>query len=148
MPVIIPLFLFVSLCILCSGSFEPYADNGGTIVGIAGRDYCLIAADTRLSEQYLIRSRQLSRIFTIDDGLLLSGSGCWSDVLSLSKELQREAQVYEFEHDKKLAIRPLSYLLSSQLYMKRFFPYFTFSMIGGIDRFGELTTQFPGCKIS
>ncbi len=45
--------------------FDPYADNGGTIVAIAGSDYCLVAADTRLSDSYTIKSRDQSRIFEV-----------------------------------------------------------------------------------
>lgn len=50
---------------LDSAKFDPYADNGGGIVGLAGPDYCLIAADTRLSENYMIRSRLTSRIYQV-----------------------------------------------------------------------------------
>ena len=37
------------------------------MVGIAGVDFCLIAADTRLAatEQYFIRSRNTSRVFEV-----------------------------------------------------------------------------------
>ena len=29
--------------------FSPYSDNGGSVVGIAGEDFVVIASDTRLS---------------------------------------------------------------------------------------------------
>jgi hypothetical protein len=45
--------------------FNPYSDNGGTIMGIAGKHYVLIATDTRLSESYFIRSRNITRIFEV-----------------------------------------------------------------------------------
>ena len=45
--------------------FNPYSDNGGTIVGIAGFDFVLIAADTRLSENYSILSRNVTRVFEV-----------------------------------------------------------------------------------
>jgi 20S proteasome subunit beta 6 len=118
------------------GKFDPYVDNGGTVVGLAGRDYVMLASDTRLSDQYMIRSRRVSRVFEIEEGLLFSGSGCWADVVALSKELQAHAQKYEWEHEKKLSIRPLSYLMSSELYSKRFFPYFTFCMVAGLNKEG------------
>ena len=28
--------------------FSPYSDNGGSVVAIAGEDFCVIASDTRL----------------------------------------------------------------------------------------------------
>jgi hypothetical protein len=59
--------------------FEPYADNGGTVVAIAGSDYYLIAADTRLCDGYTIRSRNTPRIFQVSSllyhHLLLSTPG-------------------------------------------------------------------------
>ena len=30
--------------------FSPYSDNGGSVVAIAGEDFCVIASDTRLSQ--------------------------------------------------------------------------------------------------
>ena len=121
---------------LVSCKFDPYVDNGGTILGLAGKGYVIIASDTRLSDQYMIRSRRNSRLFELDNGIIFTGSGCWSDTLALSKKLTLHAQQYEWEHKKKLAIRPLSYMLSSELYSKRFFPYYTFCIAAGIDSEG------------
>jgi hypothetical protein len=65
---------FACNCCLCfvgafllfvSGEFDPYIDNGGTLVGISGSNYCIIASDTRLSESYVIKSRGLCRIFPV-----------------------------------------------------------------------------------
>ncbi|CAG2055345.1 unnamed protein product [Timema podura] len=39
--------------------FSPYADNGGSIVAIAGEDYAIIASDTRLSSGFSIYTREL-----------------------------------------------------------------------------------------
>ena len=46
--------------------FEPYADNGGSTIGIAGKDFVVIAADARLSDSYMIRSRNISRISQVN----------------------------------------------------------------------------------
>ena len=60
------IFGLICMLLVTNGKkFDPYVDNGGTVLGIAGYDFCLIASDTRLSEGYIIRSRNTSRIFVV-----------------------------------------------------------------------------------
>jgi 20S proteasome alpha/beta subunit len=64
--------------------FEPYTDNGGTVIAIAGADFAIIAADTRLSEGYTILSRGVTRLHGFGSSDLqqqrtfLATAGCWS----------------------------------------------------------------------
>jgi hypothetical protein len=51
-------------------------DNGGTILAVAGGDYCVLAADTRLSRDCLIRTRNVSRIMEVRGCCLLSRALC------------------------------------------------------------------------
>jgi hypothetical protein len=46
-------------------SFDPYAENGGTILAISGADFCIIAGDTRQSEGYDIQTRYAPRVFKL-----------------------------------------------------------------------------------
>ncbi|KAG0498613.1 hypothetical protein HPP92_003304 [Vanilla planifolia] len=63
-----------------------YENNGGTCVAIAGLDYCVVAADTRLSVGYSIYTRDHSKICKLADKcvwhLLASG-----DMKALQKNL-------------------------------------------------------------
>eukprot|EP01031_Cornospumella_fuschlensis_P035095 gene35095-42506_t len=117
--------------------FDPYVDNGGTIAAIAGPDFVIIAADNRLSDSYLIKSRSIPRLFEITKGTVYSASGCWSDVDALGRLLRREAEKYEWESDSPLDCSMLAHFLAHTLYGRRGFPFFSFCILGGFDKQGR-----------
>lgn len=45
--------------------FNPYTDNGGTILAIAGADFTVIAGDTRQTEGYNIQTRYAPKVFKL-----------------------------------------------------------------------------------
>ena len=88
--------------------FSPYADNGGSVVAIAGDDFVVIASDTRLSgrgwvdiiiEQnlvvhniilsYAILSRDQPKLHRMSDKTVLGSTGCWCDILTFCKVNQK-----------------------------------------------------------
>lgn len=119
-----------------SASFEPYIDHGGTVAGVAGKDYCVIVADTRLSENYMIHSRNITRIMQIGEDILYTAAGCLSDIQGLQSVLQHNARSYLQMNKKVLSVHGFSHLLSTVLYNRRMFPYYSFSILGGIDTEG------------
>lgn len=52
-------YLLLILCVV-DCEFEPYKDNSGTVVGIAGKSFVLLAADSRLFEQ--VTPKQIQRL--------------------------------------------------------------------------------------
>lgn len=117
--------------------FDPYRDNGGTIVGLAGADYCIIAADTRLSDGYMIRSRNICRLFEVEEGLVISGSCCWSDLTALTNELAYQCKKYEhLTRGNKMSASSLAHTLAMVLYSRRTFPYYSFTVMAGLDKSG------------
>jgi 20S proteasome alpha/beta subunit len=58
------LFILVTFC--CSWGFAvDSSDNGGTLLAIAGKGFCLVASDTRLSSNYAISTRHISRLVPV-----------------------------------------------------------------------------------
>ena len=45
--------------------FNPYGDSGGTILAIAGKDFSVIAGDTRQTEGYNIQTRYAPKVFRL-----------------------------------------------------------------------------------
>ncbi|KAI9138333.1 nucleophile aminohydrolase [Paraphysoderma sedebokerense] len=122
--------------------FSPYADNGGTTVAVAGEDYCIIAADTRQSDGYLINSRYAPKAWKLTDRAVLSGCGCFADATALVQNIQQRLEWYKHQHNKTLSTPGIAQMLSTMLYMKRFFPYYVHNVLGGVDEEGK------GCVFS
>lgn len=113
--------------------FEPYADNGGTIVAIAGKDFVIIGADTRLAEQYFIRSRKWTRIFELSKDTLLASAGCAADLEGLKFELARTVDYVKLQRRADLGIREIAGLLSTELYRRHSLPYLSYTLLAGLD---------------
>ncbi|CAA6659436.1 unnamed protein product [Spirodela intermedia] len=117
--------------------FNPYDNNGGTCVAIAGVDYCVVAADTRMSTGYSILTRDYSKICQLADKSVLASSGFQADVKALQKNLSAKHLIYQHQHNKQMSCPAMAQLLSNTLYYKRFFPYYAFNVLGGLDSEGK-----------
>jgi 20S proteasome subunit beta 6 len=117
--------------------FDPYIDNGGTVVGVAGEDYIILASDTRLSDKYVIRSRNVSRLYEVSDEVFFGASGCLADIVQLNKQLEQISKVYKYENNVDIKVDSLAQVLSMVLYQRKALPYFSFSTLGGIDNDGH-----------
>ncbi|CAG8533735.1 3486_t:CDS:2 [Paraglomus brasilianum] len=123
-----------------SGSdFYPYTNNAGTVAGISGGDFCVMAADTRQSfgVGYLINTRYQPKMFKLSNGSVLGTSGFYADGLTLIKRINQRLEWYKHAHDKEMSTPALAQLLSITLYSKRFFPYYARVLLGGLDLEGH-----------
>jgi hypothetical protein len=76
---------------------EMVEDNGGTVLALAGPDYCIIGADTRLSSDYRIRTRNVSRLMEVSSHTYMGMAGSWADVTALRREV-RNMRTVKLEH--------------------------------------------------
>lgn len=117
--------------------FSPYAMNGGTVLGLSGEDYAIIASDTRLSEGFTIHTRNSPKSYKVTDSTVLGCVGFHGDVLTLTKIIEARLKIYEHDHHKVMSCNAVAAMLSTILYYRRFFPYYTYNLIAGIDEDGK-----------
>jgi len=48
----------------------------------------------------------------------------------------QKKQMYKHDHGKDMSSPAIAQMLSAKLYYKRFFPYYTFNILGGLDENG------------
>lgn len=105
-------------------------------MSVSGKDYTIVASDTRLGSGYSVPSRNVSRVVKLTDKVVLASSGMQSDIAVLHKVLKIRLKQYEHNHRKQMTLEAVSQLLSTMLYYRRFQPYYTFNVLGGIDQNG------------
>jgi len=117
--------------------FSPYSFNGGTILAVAGEDFCVMASDTRLSEGFSIHTRDCPKTRTLSDRTVLACSGFHGDVLTLTKMIDARLKMYNHEHNKTMTSSAIAAMISTMLYNRRFFPFYVYNIVGGLDENGR-----------
>ena len=104
--------------------FEPYADNGGSALAIAGRDFVVLAADTRQSDGYAINSRAAPKTARVTGRAALAATGFFADGAEVCRVLGAHARTYRYAHEKELGVslidRATGKLLSAKRHARLF----------------------------
>jgi 20S proteasome subunit beta 6 len=116
--------------------FNPYDYNGGTVLAVAGKDFSIVAGDTRMSTGFNIKSRTVSKIYTINQKTVLGTGGFRGDITTLQKVLRAKVTQYEHKHGEKILPHAVAQDLANTLYGRRFFPYYTWNLVAGLDQDG------------
>ncbi|TFY62067.1 hypothetical protein EVJ58_g4115 [Rhodofomes roseus] len=116
--------------------FNPYSENGGTILAIAGADFSVIAGDTRQSEGYSIQTRYAPKVFRLTERAVLAVNGFAADGNMFVKKVKQRLEWYRHAHAKDMPLRAIARLIQTMLYAQRFFPYYVYNILGGIEEDG------------
>ncbi len=131
--------------LLTDRSRSSYTDNGGSTLAIAGADFTIMAGDTRHTSGYSINSRFSPKVFKVggttadqsDATIVLSVVGFAADGEALKERLDAICKMYRYRHGKPMTVNACAKRLSTILYQKRFFPYYTHAILGGLDEEGK-----------
>ncbi|AEA38717.1 26S proteasome SU B6 (nucleomorph) [Cryptomonas paramecium] len=114
-------------------NFNPYQNNSGTIISIANQNYCVVVSDTRYLNGFSIPTRFQTRIFKISEKIILASAGMFADAFFFQKKTKTSIKDYEYGIKKAISVESCAFYISSLLYSKRFFPYYVFNVLSGLD---------------
>ncbi|KXN65205.1 N-terminal nucleophile aminohydrolase [Conidiobolus coronatus NRRL 28638] len=118
-------------------AFDPYTNNGGTSLAVAGEDFVLVGSDTRQSEGYNINSRYNPKAWALPNGCVLATAGFNADCQALYRTVLQRIELYVHNHQKQLSLEALAAMIHTILYSRRFFPLYSYTIVAGIDKEGK-----------
>lgn len=118
-------------------SLHTFRSSGGSILAIAGPDFCVVAGDTRQSTGYNIQTRYKPKVFRLNDKATLATNGFSADAEALVDKIKQRLVFYRHNHGTHMSLNAIARMISTMLYGKRFFPYYVYNILGGIDEEGK-----------
>lgn len=68
---------------------------------------------------------------------VIATGGCFTDVATLHKLLSTRIHMYKLAHELEMSSTAIAQMLSTMLYGRRFFPFYAFNVVAGLDKDGK-----------
>lgn len=107
--------------------------TGTTTVGLTCSDGIILASDKRATMGYFIASKDIQKVYQIDENLAMTIAGGVGDAQALIRLMQAETKLYRFKHGKQMSVKAAASLLSNVLHNYKFYPFYVQLIIGGMD---------------
>ncbi len=112
--------------------------TGTTTVGIECSDGVVLASDRRATMGYFIASKDIHKIYPIDEYLAMTIAGGVGDAQALIRLMQAEVQLYKLKHGRRITVRSAASLLSNVLHNYKFYPFYVQLIIAGVEDAPEI----------
>ena len=110
---------------------------GAATVGITFENGVVIGAEKRVLWGYTVVSKTGKKVFPITDNIVVGSAGVSGDYQMLSSFLVAESTLFELENRRAITVNAAAQLLSNILFSRKYMPYLTQTLIGGVDSDGS-----------
>ena len=115
---------------------ENLAKTGTTTIGLICKDGVLLAAESKASAGYMVVNKEVQKVFQVDDRIGVTIAGMVSDGQQLINLLKAEINLHKLESGEEMKVEAVANLLANIMYARRWYPYFTQVIVGGVDSDG------------
>lgn|SRR3989338_162046 len=113
-------------------------NTGTTTVGLVCSDGIVMATDKRATMGYFIASKDVQKVFQLDDKIAMTVAGSVADAQALVRIMQAEFKLYKLKHGRNITVKSAATLLANIMYQYKYFPFYVQLLIGGMDEKGEI----------
>ncbi|KAM7322186.1 hypothetical protein ACRRTK_019027 [Alexandromys fortis] len=85
------------------------------------------------SEGFSINTRDSPKCYKLTDKTVIGCSGFHGDCLTLTKIIEARLKMFKHSNNKAMTTGAIAAMLPTILYSRRFFPYYVYNIIGGLD---------------
>ncbi|MHA1381140.1 MAG: proteasome subunit beta [Candidatus Helarchaeota archaeon] len=109
---------------------------GATTCGVVCKNGIVLASEKKVHFGGRILSKSGKKVFKITDWIGAACAGLVSDFQVLTSTIRAYTSLFTFERTRRISVKSTAKFMSGILYSRRWFPYFTDTLIGGIDENG------------
>ena len=107
--------------------------KGTTTIGLVCKDGVVLATERRATSGNMISNKQTQKLFKIDQNIGITIAGLVGDAQVLVRYLRAEVSLYRLRRDALLSAEGAATLLANILNGNRFYPYYAWLILGGVD---------------
>jgi len=116
--------------------YENALKTGTTTVGLVCSDGVVLASDRRATMGHFIASKDVQKIFDIDENLAMTVAGSVADAQALVRMLKAESRLYRLKYGKDMKAKNAAALLANMMFQYKFFPYWVQLIVAGKEEDG------------
>jgi proteasome beta subunit len=106
---------------------------GATTVGLVCSDGVVLASEKRVVYGNVVLSKAAKKVFRITRNIGAACAGLISDMQVLTKQVTAHANLYKLDVGRPIRVKSTAKAMSNLLFGRRYFPYITQTIVGGID---------------
>ncbi len=111
--------------------------KGTTTIGLVCKDGVVLATERRATAGNVISNKQTQKLFKIDQNIGITIAGLVGDAQVLARYLRAEVSLYRLRRSAPLTAEGAATLLANILNGNRFYPYYAWLILGGVDGRGN-----------